>query len=94
MKTITKKDIKKKNALDIDLMYQLTLLLQVSLGVFIITFGVMTCFVTELFVICEALVAIMMFILAYNNQKVYKRKYMTWVYLIFGIVILASLLFA
>lgn len=89
MKTKTKKN----NLLEMDVIYQLTLLLQLSLMVFILTFAVMSCFVAEFFVCFEALVAIMMFILAYNNQKIYKRKYMTWVYLMFGIVILATLWF-
>lgn len=82
-----------KNKLELDTVYQITLLLQISLAIFILTFGLMSCFERELFVVCESLVGVLMFILAYNNQKVFKRKYMTYVYAGFGIAILASLLF-
>jgi len=82
-----------KNKLELDTVYQITLLLQISLAVFIITFAIMSCFERELFIICESLVGILMFVLAYNNQKVFKRKYMTYVYAGFGIAIIASLLF-
>ena len=83
-----------KNKLDIDTIYQITMLLQITLAIFAITFAIASIFEKELFLICELLVGLLMFVIAYNNQKVYKRKYMTIVYLGLGIVIIASSLFA
>jgi len=83
-----------KNKLSIDTINQITMLLQVSLGIFAITFAIASIFEKELFMICELLVGILMFAIAYNNQKIYKRKYMTIIYIGLGIVIIASSLFA
>ena len=90
-----KKNVKKtKNGvLDINTVEQITMLLQIALSIYALTFAVASVFETSFFVICELLVGMLMFIIAYNNQKVYKRKYMTAIYLGLGIVIIASVLF-
>lgn len=83
-----------KNKISNDSIYQITMLLQVSLGIFALTFAIAAKFEKELFIISQILVGILMFIIAYNNQKIYKRKYMTYIYLGLGIVIIATSLFA
>lgn len=85
---------KKSNILDINVVEQITMLLQIALSIYALTFAIASMFETSFFVICELLVGILMFVIAYNNQKVYKRKYMTAIYLGLGIVIIASVLFA
>lgn len=80
--------------IDINATNQITMLLQVTLGLFVLTFAIASAFERELFIICEILVGLLMFVIAYNNQKVYKRKYMTAIYTGLGIVIIASSLFA
>lgn len=83
-----------KNKLDIDVVSQITMLLQIVLAIFVVTFGIASLFQRELFIICEILVGLSMFVIAYNNQKIYKRKYMTAIYIGLGIVIIAASLFA
>jgi len=55
-----------KNKLSIDTINQITMLLQVSLGIFAITFAIASIFEKELFMICELLVGILMFAIAYK----------------------------
>ncbi|MEG2322183.1 MAG: hypothetical protein RSB71_01660 [Bacilli bacterium] len=77
-----------------DIVSQIALLLQIVLGIFVLTFAIASLFERELFIICEILIGLLMFVIAYNNQKIYKRKYMTVVYIGLGIVIITSSLFA
>lgn len=88
-----KKNDKKNNVLNIGTLEQITMLLQITLGIYALTFAFASFFETQLFVICEILVGISMFVIAYNNYKVYKRKYMTAIYTGLGIIIIASVLF-
>ncbi len=83
-----------KNKLDIDTVEQITMLLQIALAIYALSFAVASFFEKQLFVICELLVGVSMFVIAYNNQKIYKRRYMTAIYTGLGIVIVASVLFA
>lgn len=83
--------MKTRKVIDLKETYQITLLFQIALIVFIISFGILSIFNKDLFIICEVLISVMMFVLAFNNQKVYKRKYMTYVYMLFGILLLVSL---
>ena len=80
--------------LSIDTVSQITMLLQIALAIFLVTFGIISLYERELFIICEILIGLSMFVIAFNNQKIYKRKYMTAIYLGLGIVIIASSLFA
>jgi len=83
-----------KNKLEIETINQITLLLQITLSIYVVSFAIMSIFEKELFVISEILIGLLMFVIAYNNHKLYKRKYMTAVYIGFGIIIIASTLFA
>lgn len=84
---------KKSGILDINTTEQITMLLQIALSIYALSFAIASMFEKEFFVICELLVGILMFVIAYNNQKIYKRKYMTAIYVGLGIVIVASVLF-
>lgn len=47
---------------------------------------------TELMIlILYGILALLMLIMAYNNQKFYKRKYMTYIYLIFSVILIGSI---
>lgn len=85
---------KMKNKVDIEVWQSITLLLQVVLGVFCITFAIAGVFEKELFMICEILVGLLMFTIAYNNHKLYKRKYMTAVYAGLGVIMIVCSFFA
>ena len=63
------------------------LLVQVVLIELLIIFAVIN-LITNIFMPAfYAILAMLMFSMAYNNQKVYKRKYMTIVYLAVGIFV-------
>ena len=81
-----------KNKIDIDTVEQITMLLQISLAIFLIAFGIASFFEKELFIISQILIGLLMFVIAYNNHKIYKRKYMTPIYFGLGIVIICSAL--
>ena len=82
-----------KNKLDIDTIEQITMLLQVALAIFLVAFGIASFFERELFIISQILIGLLMFVIGYNNHRIYKRKYMTPVYIGLGIVIICSALF-
>lgn len=82
-----------KNKLDIDTIEQITMLLQVALAIFLVAFGVASFFERELFIISQILIGLLMFVIGYNNHRIYKRKYMTPIYIGLGIVIICSALF-
>lgn len=83
-----------KNKLDIDVIEQITILLQIALSIFLISFGIASFYERELFIICQILIGLLMFAIGYNNHKIYKRKYMTPVYFGLGIVIILTSLFS
>lgn len=82
------------NKIDLDLMHQIAMLLQITLAIFLVSFAVASLYCKELYIICQIIIGLLMFVIAYNNHKIYKRKYMTAIYLGLGIVIIASSLFA
>lgn len=83
-----------KNKIGVETINQITLLLQITLSIYVVTFAIAAMFENSLFIISEILIGLLMFVIAYNNHKIYKRKYMTAVYIGFGIVIIAASLFA
>lgn len=40
--------------------------------------------------IIYGVLALLMFIMAYNNKNFYKRKYMTYIYLVLGVILTGS----
>ena len=41
--------------------------------------------------ILYSVLAPLMLIMAYNNEKFFKRKYMTYIYLVFGVILIGSI---
>lgn len=41
--------------------------------------------------ILYGILSLLMLIMAYNNQKFYKRKYMTYIYLIISVILIGSI---
>lgn len=63
------------------------LLVQVVLIELLLIFAIIN-LITDVFMPAfYAILAMIMFVMAYNNKKIYKRKYMTSVYVIVGIFI-------
>lgn len=82
-----------KNKLEINTIEQITMLLQITLAIFLISFGIASIFENELIKICQILIGLLMFVIGYNNYKVYKRKYMTPIYIGLGIIIILTIFF-
>lgn len=70
----------------------LHIFLQMVLSVCVLIMAIFSIFEKEFWIVCESILGILMFLLAYNNQKVYKRNFMTYGYLIVGILIMISII--
>ena len=68
------------------------LLVQFILAVIVIILSIISIFVNELFQFAEIVISLTLFVIAYNNQKIYKRKMFTIIYTLIGIFILISAL--
>ena len=68
------------------IMFNLQFILAILLLIVLIT-GI---FVKNLENIWISIMGILLLVLSYNNYTTYKRKYMTTVYLIFGIIVLIT----
>ncbi len=66
-----------------------TVVLQFFLTILIMIFMVITCFKQGIIlIILEVLLTLMLFLLSYNNYKIYKRKNFTFIYMIVGFLML------
>ena len=71
---------------------QIGLFVQTILTELLIIFAIIN-FITSIFVpVFYAIIVMLMFTMAYNNYKFYKKKYMTIVYIVFGIFVLITTL--
>lgn len=68
----------------------LGLLIQLVLVICSIIFFIISLFEKTFLYLAEILVALTLFVMAYNNQKTYKRKYFTIIYIIFACFIIIS----
>ncbi len=66
--------------------------IQLVLGVAIIIMMLISIFTDVLYTPLQILIVPELCIMAYNNQKIYKRKYMTFIYLAIALYILVSLI--
>ena len=68
------------------------LLVQVVLMELLLIFGIIN-IITDVFMPAfYAIIVMIMFTMAYNNKTVYKKKYMTGIYIIVGIFVLVTTL--
>ncbi len=91
-KTDTKKVSKKtkKDSIisleEADSVYHVSLLAQAVCVIGILAISVLAIFENSFTVPIEVLVGITLFIMAFNNYKLFKRKGMTMVYVVFGLI--------
>lgn len=69
----------------------LNIFLQMILSVCVLIMGIFSLFEKELWIVVEGILGVLMFLLAYNNQKVYKRNFMTYGYFLFGLFIMINI---
>lgn len=79
-------DIKTFSFKRVSLYIQLILILAM-IGSFIAYFFIESEFMLP---IIYGILALLMLIMAYNNQNFYKRKYMTYIYLILSVILIGS----
>ena len=66
---------------------QVGLLVQVVLTELMIIFGIINIISDAFMPAFYAIISMIMFTMAYNNKKVYKKKYMTSIYVIVGLFV-------
>ena len=71
-------------------MKKICLTLQFVLSILLVTLLITGMFVKGLDIAIFTIMSLLLFVLSYNNYKIYKRKYMTPIYLIFGIIVLVK----
>lgn len=90
-KTAPKKTTEKKSTFNISLeeadsFYHVSLLAQAVCVIGILVISILAIFENSFMVPIEVLIGITLLIMAFNNSRLFKRKGMTWIYLIFGII--------
>lgn len=64
------------------------LLIQIITAIFALVFMISSIFESSLLSIGQIFIALLLFIMAYNNYKIYHRKYVTSIYILVGIIFL------
>ncbi len=89
-KKVTKKNVSKKDSIisleEADSVYHVSLLAQAVCVIGVLAISVLAIFEHSFTVPIEVLVGITLFIMAFNNYKLFKRKGMTLVYIVFGLI--------
>ena len=92
VKKNSKKATKKTNKKDIisleeaDSIYHVSLLAQATCVIGVLAISVLAIFENSFRVPIEVLVGITLFLMAFNNYNLFKRKGMTAIYIIFGLI--------
>ncbi len=68
----------------------ITLVLQLLLFVLVIVFLVLSAWFNIMYYVTAITVGVTLGIMGYNNHKFFKRKYLTVIYIIFGIFMILS----
>ena len=69
---------------------EVSLLTQVILTELLIIFGIISIFTSIFMPVFYVIISLLMFNMAYNNVKFFKKKYMTIVYIIIGLYVLVA----
>lgn len=67
---------------------ELGIFLQVVLAAAVVISFITSLFIGPLLIVTYSLMSLILFVLSYNNYTIYKRKYMTIVYFIFGFIVI------
>lgn len=67
---------------------ELGIFLQVVLASAVVISFITSLFIGPLLIVTYSLMSLILFVLSYNNYTIYKRKYMTIVYFIFGFIVM------
>lgn len=84
MKDVKIVDLKEYNSKEVGLLVQIVLI------EILLIFAVLTLIVSEFLNAFYIILSLVMFTMAYNNKKFYKKKYMTGIYTIVGFFVFVS----
>lgn len=70
--------------------FNLGLFIQLILLIISIILLIMMAFIPELNLVVESTLALLLFTIAYNNHTIYKRKYLTFIYILAGILVIGA----
>lgn len=70
------------------------LLIQIVLFIMLIIVAIMSIFINQLSMVTEIIISLLLMITGLNNRKIYKRKYLTVIYFIAGICLLAFTIYS
>lgn len=83
---------KKSPKIELKQVQEIALLGQALIIVAIIISFIMSRFIPELTIIMNTYLVILSFIIAYTSYSIYKRKSMSILYIVFGLIILSSVI--
>ena len=69
---------------------QASLLIQIILLFMLIYFLILKIFIPEFRNLVDYILSFSLLVMAYNNNKIYKRKNMTFIYIIIGVLLLVG----
>ena len=69
----------------------LGLVIQFVLSFCTVIFFFVSLFESSFLVVVKSLIGLTLFSMAYNNATMYKRKYFTFVYIVFAVIVIASI---
>ena len=64
--------------------------LQFIVTIFVVVMGVLSLFFDDIFPIFEIIMAVDLFLMAYNNVKIYKQAHLTIIYIAVGIFLIIT----
>lgn len=80
----------KNGKADIKIFSNIGIFTQIILIVLLIYFLIIYLFIPQLYIVIEYILSFLLFVMSYNNLKIYKRKGMTITYFIVGIILLVT----
>ncbi len=60
----------------------------------ILIISLISSFFTKIYTYTEIIMGIVLLIMSYNNQKHFKKKYLTYIYLFFGLLVIGTSIYS
>ena len=70
--------------------YNIGVFIQIVLLIVFVDLLIMSIFLPKIYVVSQFVLSFLLFVMAYNNYNIYKRKGMTIIYIIIGLLLLVT----
>lgn len=88
---MAKKEVNKNDKIYKNYVWNQTgMLVQFILLFFLFVFGIITIFHHEFKLACFLVMTLILLVMAYNNHRIYKRKYLTIIYIVGALLVFLS----